>query len=68
MTNGLSFNQKRFIAELIGTFVVVIFATGSVVLAVKYSGTFGLWFVVSCSRSCSDNNGLCIWENINGTL
>ena len=45
ITNGLSFNQKRFFAELIGTFVVVIFATGSVVLAVKYSGTFGLWFV-----------------------
>jgi aquaporin Z len=45
MTIKLSFNQKRFFAELIGTFVIVIFATGSVVLAVKYSGTFGLWFV-----------------------
>ena len=45
ITNGLSSNQKRFFAELIGTFVVVIFATGSVVLAVKYSETFGLWFV-----------------------
>jgi MIP family channel proteins len=45
MTNGLSSNQKMFFAELIGTFVVVVFATGSVVLAVKYSGTFGLWFV-----------------------
>src|SRR6476661_1961117 len=45
MTNRLSPNQKRFFAELIGTFVVVVFATGSVVLAVKYSETFGLWFV-----------------------
>ena len=45
MTNRLSFNQKRFFAELIGTFVVVIFATGSVVLSIKYSGTFGLWFI-----------------------
>ena len=45
IANGLSSNQKRFFAELIGTFVVVVFATGSVVLAVKYSGTFGLWFV-----------------------
>jgi aquaporin Z len=45
MTNWLSSNQKRFFAELIGTFVVVVFATGSVVLAVKYSETFGLWFV-----------------------
>lgn len=43
--NGLSSNQRRFFAELIGTFVVVIFATGSVVLSVKYSGIFGLWFV-----------------------
>ncbi|WP_245867306.1 MIP/aquaporin family protein [Candidatus Nitrosotalea bavarica] len=45
ITNWLSTNQKRFFAELIGTFVVVVFATGSVVLAVKYSETFGLWFV-----------------------
>jgi aquaporin Z len=45
MTNRLSSNQKRFFAELIGTFVIVVFATGSVVLAVKYSGTFGLWFI-----------------------
>jgi glycerol uptake facilitator-like aquaporin len=45
ITNRLSDNQKRFFAELIGTFVVVVFATGSVVLSIKYSGTFGLWFV-----------------------
>jgi glycerol uptake facilitator-like aquaporin len=45
ITNKLSASQKRFFAELIGTFVVVIFATGSVVLSVKYSGMFGLWFV-----------------------
>jgi len=43
--NGLSSNQKKFFAELIGTFVIVVFATGSVVLDVKYVGTFGLWFV-----------------------
>ena len=45
ITNRLSSNQKKFFAELIGTFVVVVFATGSVVLAVKHSSTFGLWFV-----------------------
>ena len=45
ITNRLSPNQKRFLAELIGTFVVVVFATGSVVLAVKYSEIFGFWFV-----------------------
>jgi aquaporin Z len=43
--NGLSSNQKKFFAELIGTFIVVVFATGSVVLDAKYVGTFGLWFV-----------------------
>ncbi len=43
--NGLSSNQKKFFAELIGTFVVVVLATGSVVLDAKYAGTFGLWFV-----------------------
>lgn len=43
--NGLSSNQKKFFAELIGTFVIVVFATGSVVLDAKYVGTFGLWFV-----------------------
>ncbi|HYL66387.1 MAG TPA: aquaporin [Nitrosopumilaceae archaeon] len=43
--SGLSSNQKKFFAELIGTFVVVVFATGSVVLDAKYVGTFGLWFV-----------------------
>ena len=43
--NGLSSNQKKFFAELIGTFVMVVFATGSVVLDAKYVGTFGLWFV-----------------------
>lgn len=44
-TSRLSSNQKRFFAELIGTFVIVVFATGSVVLDAKYVGTFGLWFV-----------------------
>ena len=45
---NLSSNQKRFFAELIGTFVVVVLATGSVVLDAKYAGTFGLWFVALC--------------------
>jgi len=45
ITSRLSPNQKRFFAEIIGTFVIVVFATGSVVLDAKYVGTFGLWFV-----------------------
>lgn len=45
MTSRSSLNQKRFFAELIGTFIVVVFATASVVLDAKYVGKFGLWFV-----------------------
>ncbi len=45
ITDRLSSNQKKFFAEVIGTFVIVVFATGSVVLDTKYVGTFGLWFV-----------------------
>jgi len=40
----LSSNQKRFFAELIGTFVVVVLATGSVVVNAQYGGKIGLWF------------------------
>ncbi len=46
--SNLSSNQKKFFAELIGTFVVVVLATGSVVLDAKYAGTFGSWFVALC--------------------
>jgi len=45
---NLSLNQKRFFAELIGTFVVVVLATGSVVLDAEYARSFGLWFVALC--------------------
>lgn len=40
----LSINQKIFVAEIIGTFVVVVCATGSVVVNVQSQGTIGLWF------------------------
>ena len=48
ITGKLSSNQKRFFAELIGTFVVVVLASGSVVLDATYVGAFGLWFVALC--------------------
>ena len=44
LTSKLSSNQKIFFAELIGTFVVVVCATGSVVLNAKSGGTIGSWF------------------------
>lgn len=42
---ALSINQKKFVAELIGTFVLVVFATGSIVLDARFLGKFGLWFM-----------------------
>jgi len=41
----LTVNQKRFIAELIGTFIVVVLATGSVVIDAKLNGVLGLPFI-----------------------
>jgi len=40
----ISDNQKRFFAEIIGTFVVVVCATGSVVINAQSGGKIGLWF------------------------
>ena len=45
LLNKLSSNQKKFVAEVVGTFVVVVFATGSVVLDAKFQGSLGLQFV-----------------------
>ncbi|WP_458720018.1 MIP/aquaporin family protein [Candidatus Nitrosocosmicus sp. R] len=45
VVSKLSTNQKRFIAELVGTFVVVVLATGSVVINAKLNGILGLPFV-----------------------
>ena len=38
-------NQKKFIAEVIGTFIVVVFATGSVVIDAKLGGVLGVPFI-----------------------
>jgi len=45
VVDKLTVNQKRFIAELIGTFIVVVLATGSVVVDAKLNGILGLPFV-----------------------
>jgi len=41
----LSSNQRKFIAEVIGTFIVVVFATGSVVIDAKMHGVLGVPFI-----------------------
>jgi aquaporin Z len=41
----LTSNQKKFIAEVIGTFIVVVLATGSVVLDARMNGVLGIPFI-----------------------
>jgi aquaporin Z len=41
----LSINQRKFVAEVIGTFIVVVFATGSVVIEAKIHGALGIPFI-----------------------
>ena len=45
LSNRLTPNQKKFIAEVIGTFIVVVFATGAVVLDSKMHGVLGISFI-----------------------
>lgn len=41
----LSSNKKKFLVEVIGTFVVIVLASGSVVIDAKLGGTLGLPFM-----------------------
>ena len=43
--DNISANQKKFLAEVIGTFIVVVLATGSVVIDAKLDGTLGIPFI-----------------------
>jgi aquaporin Z len=43
--DGLSSNQKKFIAEVAGTFIVVVLATGSIVIDAKTNGILGIPFI-----------------------
>ena len=45
LTNRLSSDQKIFFSEIIGTFTVVLLATGSVVIDAKTGGALGLPFI-----------------------
>ncbi|MGN6823085.1 MAG: MIP/aquaporin family protein [Candidatus Nitrosocosmicus sp.] len=45
MRENLSPNQKRFIAEVIGTFIVVVLATGSVVIDARLNSGLGIPFI-----------------------
>jgi aquaporin Z len=43
--DNISANQKKFLAEVIGTFIVVVLATGSVVIDEKLNWTLGIPFI-----------------------
>ena len=45
ITDKLTLNQKRFVVEAIGTFIVVVLATGAVVINAKYDGVLGIPFI-----------------------
>jgi aquaporin Z len=45
LTNKLTPNQRKFISEIIGTFIVVVFVTGSIVIDAKMDGIFGIPFI-----------------------
>ena len=45
VVDKLSSNQKRFVAEVIGTFIVVVLATGSVVIDAKLNSILDLPFI-----------------------
>ena len=45
LTSKLTPNQKKFVAEVVGTFIVVVFATGSVVIDSRLHGALGTPFI-----------------------
>ena len=45
ISKNLTENQKKFVAEIIGIFIVVVFATGSVVIDAKTNGVLGIAFI-----------------------
>jgi aquaporin Z len=45
VAHRLTGNQRKFLAEVIGTFIVVVFATGSVVIDAKMHGLLGVPFI-----------------------
>ena len=45
LTSKLTSNQKILFAEVIGTFIVVVFATSSVVIDARMNGVLGIPFI-----------------------
>jgi aquaporin Z len=45
IADKLTPDQKRFVVEAIGTFIIVVLATGAVVIDAKYNGVLGIPFI-----------------------
>ena len=45
IANRLTSSQKKFVAEIIGTFIVVVLATSAVVIDAKFNGILGIPFI-----------------------
>ena len=68
VVNRLNSNQRKFVTEVIGTFIVVVFATGSVVIDAKVNRVLGVPFIAFAPFV---GVAICVylfWEGIYGTF
>ena len=56
--DNISANQKKFLAEVIATFIVVVLATGSVVIDAKLNGALGIPFIAFALSYGEKSEGL----------
>ena len=66
--NRLDSNQRKFVAEIIGTFIVVLFATDPVVIDAKMNGVLGVLFFAFAPFVGRCYSCLSLWEDIYGAL
>jgi aquaporin Z len=52
ISNRLTPNQKKIVAEVIGTFIIVVSATGSVVIDSRLHGALGIPFIALAPFVC----------------
>jgi glycerol uptake facilitator-like aquaporin len=65
---GLTSNQKKFIVEVIGTFIVVVLATGSVVIDATTNGALGVPFIAFAPFVGVALGVYLFWENFDGSF
>jgi aquaporin Z len=68
LTSKLTSNQKKFVAEVIGTFIVVVSATGSVVIDSRLHGALGIPFIAFAPFVGIAIVVYIFWKDFNGTL